>query len=51
MRRYIGLEVLAKSQLSQTTTVDLRRGHNELTVDVPAHDRVLVAFTALAPFL
>jgi hypothetical protein len=28
-----------------------RRGHYELTVDVPAHDRALVAFTALAPFL
>ena len=27
---------------------NLRRGHYELTVDVPAHDRVLVAFTDLA---
>jgi hypothetical protein len=30
---------------------NLRRGHYELTVDVPAYDQVLVAFTALAPFL
>jgi IS6 family transposase len=28
---------------------NLRRGYYELTLDVPAHDRVLVAFTALAP--
>jgi hypothetical protein len=28
---------------------NLRRGHYELTVDVAAHDRVPVAFTALAP--
>ena len=27
---------------------NLRRAHYERTVDVPAHDRVLVAFTALA---
>jgi transposase-like protein len=29
---------------------NLRRRHYEPTVDVPAHDRVLVAFTALAQF-
>jgi IS6 family transposase len=27
---------------------NLRRGHYEITVDVPAHDRVRVAFTDLA---
>jgi IS6 family transposase len=27
---------------------NLRRGHYEITVDVPVHDRVQVAFTDLA---
>jgi IS6 family transposase len=27
---------------------NLRRGHYDITVDVPVHDRVLVAFTGLA---
>jgi hypothetical protein len=30
---------------------NLRRGHYELTVDAPVHDRVRVAFTDLAPCL
>jgi IS6 family transposase len=30
---------------------NLRRGHYELTVDAPVHDRVRVAFTELAPCL
>jgi transposase-like protein len=30
---------------------NLRRGHYELTVDVPTHDRVRVAFAELAPYL
>ena len=30
---------------------NLRRGHYELTVDLPMHDRVRVAFTELAPCL
>jgi hypothetical protein len=29
---------------------DLHRGHYEITVDVPAHDRIRVAFTDLAPY-
>jgi hypothetical protein len=27
---------------------NLRRGHYEITVDVPAHDRVRIAYTELA---
>jgi hypothetical protein len=30
---------------------NLRRGHDELSVDLPAHDRVHVAFGELAPYL
>ncbi len=30
---------------------NLRRGHHEITVDLPVHDRVQVAFTELALFL
>ena len=30
---------------------NLRRGHYEITVDVPVRDRVRVAFTELAPCL
>ena len=30
---------------------NLRRGHYELTVDLPVHDRVRAAFAELAPFL
>jgi transposase-like protein len=30
---------------------NLRRGHYELTADVPDHDRLPVAFAALAPSL
>ena len=30
---------------------NLRRGHYELTLDAPVHDRVRVAFTDLAPCL
>ena len=30
---------------------NLRRGHYEITVDLPVHDRVQVAFTELALFL
>jgi hypothetical protein len=29
---------------------NLRRGHYEHTADVPVHDRVRVAFTALTPY-
>jgi hypothetical protein len=35
----------------QAFVQNLRRGHYEITVDVPVHDRVRVAFTDLARWL
>ncbi len=32
----------------QAFVQNLRRGHYELTVDVPVHDRIRIAFTELA---